>query len=329
MKILAESRCRVDLGGGTLDIWPIGLMFPGACTVNLAIDLPVLVEMEPIESGFELTTPQGNVRYEDLDGLAADPDGGLVATVVGALDLPPIAVRLTSGSPRGGGLGASSAMTVGLIAAADRLRGDPSRGVHATAALARDIEARLMCLPTGTQDHFPSLLGGVLSIEYRPGATEVRPLKVDLSELGEHMLVVYSGKSHFSASTNWQIIRGCLEADPGVRGLLAGIAEVSRALPTVLEAGHWQKVGELVGREWSYRRHLADGVSMPAVDSLLEIAQSMGAWGGKVCGAGGGGCVVILCPRDRREIIGEALGTADGQVLDVTPTDFSLSVRES
>jgi D-glycero-alpha-D-manno-heptose-7-phosphate kinase len=217
-------------------------------------------------------------------------------------------------------------MMVALIAAGDRLLERPARGVEATARLARDLEAIMMRLPTGTQDHFPALLGGVLAIEYLPGETRVRPLEVDLDGLSRHLLVVYSGQSHFSAATNWQMIRGCLEGDPEVRGLFAGIAEVAGELPSALERADWEEVGRLVGREWSLRRHLADGVSVPAVDSLLSMASSLGAWGGKACGAGGGGCLAIVCPEDRRQAIAEALGGADGTVLEAPPTSFALSV---
>ncbi len=324
--VRTESRCRVDLAGGTLDIWPLGLLFEGAQTVNLAIELPVVVTMARHESGFVVETTSGASAPLSLAELARHADGGLLFQVANHFGLPPVRVRLDSGSPRGGGLGASSAMTVGLIAAADRLTGRGPREVEETARLARDLEARLMRLPTGTQDHYPALLGGCLAIEYHPGGTRVRRIETDLAELGRHLLIVYSGKSHFSASTNWEIIRGCLEGDAEIRGLFSGIAEVASLLPAALSAGDWPLVGELVGREWSLRRHLAAGVSVPAVDSLLSMAKSLGAWGGKACGAGGGGCVAILCPAERRSAIRDALVAADGAVIEALPTNYSLSV---
>jgi D-glycero-alpha-D-manno-heptose-7-phosphate kinase len=67
-------------------------------------------------------------------------------------------------------------------------------------------------------------------------------------------------------------------------------------------------------------------VSVPAVDSLLSMAGSLGAWGGKACGAGGGGCLAILCPEGRRQAIAEALELADGKVLEAAPTSFALRV---
>ncbi|HEV8629056.1 MAG TPA: hypothetical protein VGV61_01980 [Thermoanaerobaculia bacterium] len=324
--VRARARCRVDFAGGTLDIWPLGLFFDGAQTVNVAIDLAVEVTLTPRASGFRLVSETGTVDADSAEELAADREGALIGVVAAALGLPPVEIGLRSESPRGGGLGASSAVTVALIAAGDRLLGRADRPAAATARLARDLEARLMRLPTGTQDHYPALLGGSLALRFTPGGEEVQRLRVDLAGLAQHMLLVYSGQSHFSAATNWEIIRRCLEADPEVHGLLHGIAEVAGELPAALERSDWQAVGTLVGREWQLRRHLADGVSVPAIDSLLQMAASLGAWGGKACGAGGGGCVVLLVPAERRELIGRTLATAGGEVLRAVPTATGLEL---
>ena len=326
--IRAVARCRVDLAGGTLDIWPLGLLFPGAQTVNVALDLPVEVTLEAGAREFRLRTDRGELAAASAAELAGEPEGALVGLVAEALELPPVTVGLHSASPRGGGLGASSAVTVALIAAGDRLVGRPPRGEAATARLARDVEARMMRLPTGMQDHYGAMMGGALAIAFLPGGEQVRRLAVDLAELGRHLLLVYSGQSHFSAATNWGIIRGCLEGDADVRGLFHGIAEVAAELPAALEAADWRRVGELVGLEWQMRRQLAEGVSVPAVESLLQRGRSLGAWGGKACGAGGGGCVALLAPPERREAIAEALTAAGGECLAAAPTAEGLVVSE-
>jgi D-glycero-alpha-D-manno-heptose-7-phosphate kinase len=325
--IRATACCRVDLGGGTLDIWPLGLFFPGAQTVNVALDVRVEVTLSLREAGYRFVGDGGEaVEAATADELAATPEGGLAGVAAAALGLPPVAITVRSQSPRGGGLGASSAVTVALVAAADRLAGRPPRSAGAAATLARDLEARLMRLPTGIQDHYPALLGGALALRFGPGGEDVRPLAVDLAELGRHLLVVYSGQSHFSAATNWQIIRRCLEADPEVLGLLHGIAEVAAELPGALERGDWPAVGDLVGREWQLRRHLAEGVSVPAVESLLQMGRSLGAWGGKACGAGGGGCVALVLPPERRATIERSLELAGAVVVAAPPTALGLEV---
>jgi D-glycero-alpha-D-manno-heptose-7-phosphate kinase len=321
-----RAWCRVDLAGGTLDIWPLGLLHPGARTVNLAIDLAVTVALAPAAGRYRVRQGDEVVEAATAAELARSP-AALAGVVAEALELPPFTAELASDSPRGAGLGASSALAVALITAAEVWLERPRSAPAAVAALARDLEARLMGLPTGVQDHYPALLGGALEIAPVPGGERVRALAADLDALGDSLLVVYSGVSHFSAGQNWQVVRRRLDGEPEMIGLFAGIAAAAAEVPAALEAGDLPRVGELMTREWSYRRHLADGVSTPELESLLALAASLGAWGGKACGAGGGGSVALLCPPERRPAIAAALESAGGRVLPARPARGPLAVE--
>lgn len=326
----ARAWCRVDLAGGTLDIWPLGLFHPGACTVNVAIDLAATVALR--RSGgapAEYLVRQGGslVRAASAEELSFHPEGALVGVVADSLGLPPVEVELASESPRGGGLGGSSALTVALIAAAEEELGLPRTQPREKARLARDLEARLMGLPTGMQDHYPALLGGALEIRQAPGGERVRRLGVDLERLGDCLVVVYSGASHFSAGNNWQVVRRRLDGEAEVSELFRGIAGAAAELAPALEAGDLPRVGELMSREWSFRRRLAEGISTPLLESLVERALALGAWGGKACGAGGGGCLAFLCPPERRAAVAQGLEELGGKVLPARPTGESLAVE--
>ena len=210
----ARGWCRADLAGGTLDIWPLGILHPGARTVNVALDLAVEVEFTPMDDGYRIRQGDSNIEASSLEELAETEDGALISHVGMALLLPPFEVRIHSDSPRGGGLGASSALAVAAIAAGEALAGREASSAENRSALARDIEARLMQLPTGRQDHYPALLGGALEIRHEMGGEQVRRLEVDLDALGDSMLVIYTGQSHFSAGNNWLVVRRRLEKDP-------------------------------------------------------------------------------------------------------------------
>ncbi len=321
----ARAWCRVDLAGGTLDIWPLGLLHPGAVTVNVAVDLPVRVTAVPA-ARFRIR--QGGVVVEEASAeeLARQPEGALAGTLLAALGTPPLALDVDSRSPRGGGLGASSALAVALAAAASVASGRAVPAPAELVALARDVEARLMGLPTGVQDHWPAVLGGALAVRHRPGGTEVRRLDADLGALAASLVVAYTGVSHFSAGQNWQVVRRRLDGDTEVSGLLAGIARVAAAAEEALAGGDLERLGALVAEEWALRRRLAPGISVPAVEALLAAARGAGAWGGKACGAGGGGCVAVLCPPGERTAVEAAMAAAGGELLALAPVAGPMTV---
>ncbi|HMB53778.1 MAG TPA: hypothetical protein VKU40_10695 [Thermoanaerobaculia bacterium] len=327
--VRARAWCRVDLAGGTLDIWPLGILHPGAATVNLAIDVAVEVTVETSEDNDFVVVPDDSsaVRAETASRLAQHPDGALVGTVLHALRVPPVRVTLASDSPRGGGLGASSAMAVALVAAVEEHLGRPASSPEQRVALARDLEAQLMELPTGVQDHWPGLLGGALVLRHGAGGTTVEQPEVDLEALGRCLVVAYTGVSHFSAGQNWQVVRRRLDGEEEAYKLFAGIAGVASRAAEALAEGDLERLGRLVGDEWLLRRRLADGVSVPAIDQLLTAARGAGAWGGKACGAGGGGCVAVLCPPERRDEVAAAVEAAGGRLLAATPAAGPLLVE--
>ena len=326
--VAVKAWCRVDLAGGTLDIWPLGLFHPQACTVNVAVDLAVTVRIQPAGQGYRVLQGGSLAEAATAEDLARNPEAALIGVIASALNLPPFEATLASESPRGGGLGGSSAMTVAFLTAAEEAFDRPRSQPHERVALARDLEARLMGLPTGVQDHYPALLGGALEIRPLPGGERVRRLAVDLEALAARLVVVYSGQSHFSAGNNWQVVRRRLEAEPEVTELFEGIAAAAAALAPALEAGDFPKVGKLMAREWSYRRRLAEGISTPVLENLLQTAADHGAWGGKACGAGGGGSLAVLCPPERREEVASALARAGGEVLRARPTGQPIQVEK-
>ena len=323
--IRVTTWCRADLAGGTLDIWPIGLLHPGARTVNVALDLPVDVEFHPRSAGFRVVQGEATLEAATDSDLRAHPETALLGEIVRATGLTSGEIRIRSASPRGAGLGASSALTVALLAAVELARGGTlERSAGARAALARDLEARLMKLPTGMQDHFPGQLGGALEIVHDPGDERVRQLDVDLDALGERLLVAYSGQSHFSAGANWAIIRGRLDGDPELALRLDRIRDVASAMPAALCAGRWDEVGRLVSEEWSARRELSPAISTPLLEQLLCRGTELGGWGGKAGGAGGGGSVFLLAPPDAHPAILEAWRALGAEPLPARPTRRGL-----
>lgn len=305
--VRAQAPVRLDLAGGTVDIWPLYLTLPApVLTVNVALDLPAQVEISPAPRGDPrirlVSKDRGSEAcYADLADLrralrqrvgplgllaravdAVGPDGGFTLTT-------------EAQSPVGAGLGGSSALLVTVLGALFTSVGRPQSPL-ALRPLAQDLEAWVLRGPTGYQDYYPPLLGGCLSIEGRPGAVEARALAVDLDALARRLRLLYTGAPHVSGLTNWGVLRAYLDGEePTVRGMHA-IADAAREVDERLRAGDLDGALAAVVDEGAIRLRLAAGVSTPEIEALDAAARSAGAWGTKVCGAGGGGCVMVVLP---------------------------------
>jgi D-glycero-alpha-D-manno-heptose-7-phosphate kinase len=316
--IEARAPTRIDLAGGTLDIPPLDLLVPGAGTVNVAIDLEATARVEPIDSGIEVhALDRGlRLRFERAGEAATGRDAALLTGLIGHL-VPEGHLRLTTdcASPAGAGLGGSSALAVAAAAALGRFAGEELPEARLL-AVARDVETRVLRVPTGVQDYLAALRGGALGLAFGVGGVRVEPLRADLEALRRRVVLVYSGEPRSSGINNWEVTRSFLDGDAAVQERLAAIARHAAAVRRALEAADWDALAAAVDAEWSERRRLAPGVSTPAIGRLLDAARAAGATAAKACGAGGGGCVVLLAPPDRREAVEAAAREAGMRVLE-------------
>lgn len=330
-KVIARAPVRADLAGGTLDLWPLYLFHPGSRTVNVAISF--YAESEVCETGdgaieVHLTDQQYRQRYESMQELSADPKAALIHRALEHFHLSGISITTRTDAPRGSGLGGSSALTITLVRALSALAGRNSEGDDLI-FLVRDLETRLLGVPAGIQDYYPPVYGGLAALHLNPGLPERRPISLPIADLSAHMLLHYTGVAHFSGTNNWELYKRQIDGKKKVQKGLSNIAATAIEMEKALETADFKRAGAALKQEWLHRKAMIDGISTPEIEQAIDAALAAGAWGGKVCGAGGGGCIVFLFPPDRREAIVEALGKVPGRVLDVAPVQHGLTVSRS
>ncbi len=330
-KVIVRAPVRADLAGGTLDLWPLYLFHPGSRTVNVAISYHAESEVE--ETGddaidIHLTDQQYEQRYQSINELAADPKAALIHRALEHFHLTGIRITTRTDAPRGSGLGGSSALTITLVRALSELAGAPIEGDDLI-ALVRDLETRLLRVPAGIQDYYPPVYGGLMAIHLNPGVVLRHPIALPVERLAEHMLLHYTGVAHFSGTNNWDIYRRQIDGKKKVHKGLERIAESAIEMEKALDIGDMEAAGVALGHEWANRKALIDGISTPEIESAIAAAVGAGAWSGKVCGAGGGGCIVFLMPPERRESVREALAHVPGQVIDAHPVAHGLTIERS
>ncbi|NKB89857.1 MAG: hypothetical protein GKS06_16715 [Acidobacteria bacterium] len=334
--IVASAPLRVDLAGGTLDLWPLSVLHEDASTVNVALSLRARASYTSTRGGwhFEARDHEAELRVA-AEGLrkaaAAATDGdffALVLKVLDHIDWNESGHVVTSvDGPPGGGLAGSSALMVALLGLAHTGAGrrlDRKR----CPALARDLEARVLGLPTGVQDYYPAIHGGALHLEYQPGATHCNRIAADFDALEARAVLAYSGKPHASAPSNWSIYRRRLEGERLAVESFSAISHAAAAAASALRRSDWRRLGEAMTSDWEARKRLDPALAPPALVDLETVGLEAGARAAKCCGAASGGTMLFLLkrPRDRRRVE-TTLSEAGARILPFKVARTGLTVR--
>lgn len=322
-EINVVSPTRVDLAGGTLDCWPLNAIVGTCYTVNLSISVSTYVKLIPKQGGIELNITDFNYqkKFSDLNELMNCPDKELTLVRSHLKHWQPeqgFYLETRSESPVGGGLGGSSSLSVSLIKAfAEWNKVDLSQ--DKMIRLASNVEAHFLNTPTGTQDYIGAFSHGLNIIKYDYDGIYIDNIDFDYEHFNDHLMVVYTGKSHHSGINNWQVIKEVVENNSQTVQALKGIADISSEFAEACRRQDWQAIPELLNRENEVRVQLSAGFSNPEIEDLKNISFENGAEGFKICGAGGGGCVMIWAAAEKQQGIKSACQEKNYQVLEVKP----------
>src|ERR1700735_1636317 len=256
MKILSQAPCRVDLAGGTLDIWPLYLFHEGAVSVNFAVDRWTRAMLQPrADSRIVLrSTDLGRESdYASLDELLRDRRPALpLAAEIALFFLPPTGFELTTSSdaPAGAGISGSSAL---IIAAAGAFNRWLNRGysIEKLREIAQNIEARVIRVPTGCQDYYPAMYGGVSAIELGCAGVVRHQIDVDFEEMERRIVLAYTGVPRNSGINNWEVTKGHIDGSRRVHRNFVTIAHIAAAMRGAVEKHDWTEAARLLRAEWS------------------------------------------------------------------------------
>ncbi|MDT7540175.1 MAG: D-glycero-alpha-D-manno-heptose-7-phosphate kinase [Acidobacteriota bacterium] len=334
MIIESTAPTRVDLAGGTIDIWPLYLFHPGAATVNFAVSLYARCRIETrTDDRVILESRDRNVSFETdvskIADLLHEERLELISKLVHFFK-PQVGFHLIAESraPAGAGLGGSSALAIACIGALNRLVGD-RYSQHKFITIAANVETAVIRVPAGFQDYYGALHGGASCIHFRADGIEREALEIDAETLERRIAICYTGEPRLSGINNWEMFKTHIDGDPTIFKLFDGIRDSALRMRAALLANDWPEVSTTMRDAYPNRRQLAPNITTPRMDHLVEKALANGAEAAKVCGAGGGGCIAFLCAEGQRENVERALREEeDVQMLDWKLAREGLTVRE-
>lgn len=318
MQITSSAPTRIDLAGGTIDIWPLYLFHPGAQTLNAAISLRAHAEITPRDGGVELRSIDTNRSELLADGAGDHAQNSalpLLALLARHFGLSNACLTTRGESPAGAGIAGSSALTIAVCGALARYTRQwevPDKLLE----IAMNVECQTICVPTGVQDYRPALYGGVAAVELGVNGVHRTALDVDPRELERRIVLAYTGAPRNSGTNNWEITKRHIDGDRHVFDCFERIRDTAAELRCALEKGEWDAVGRQIAKEWDNRKRLAPGVTTATIDELIARASAAGATAAKVCGAGGGGCLFCYGPPSKHDAIARALAEGGAKPLD-------------
>lgn len=335
MRLTAKAPCRVDMAGGTLDIWPLYLFHPGAVTVNFAVDRYTHCTLETHASPRIVLRSRDLKSEESFDSIrhlrsARRYKLPLLAYLVDFFaPRKGFVMETDSEAPAGAGISGSSSLIISIASVLNKLTG-AGHSIEKIREIAQSNEARILRVPTGCQDYYPAMYGGVSAIEMDCAGIRRKEIKVDLEDFNERIALSYTGEPRNSGINNWEVNKAYIDGDRTVHRNFDRISAIACTMRKALEAGDWSQAGRLLRQEWEHRKKNAPGITTPLIDRLVEVTRRCGARGAKACGAGGGGCVFFLVDRGAKQRVWSVIEDAGATVLPVrvAPTGVQVSVHE-
>lgn len=328
--IRSSAPTRIDLAGGTLDIWPLHLFFGNPPTVNAAINLYATVELKPRRDKRIVVQSKDLNLQSEFSSVNALPERHALDLILKTVKFysPKMGLELTTDcqAPAGSGIGGSSALNIALHGALNTLVGHrypKSQLIE----IARNIETQVISVPAGWQDYFPALYGGGLAV--RPGilGVEFKRIPRSLNEMTQRFVLCYTGKPRQSGINNWEVTKDALDGKKKTINHLKKISQAALDMEKVLFNDPLEQLAPVFAAEWKARKALAPGISTPEMDGFIRLARRNGALAAKVCGAGGGGCVAFFVKMGCKDQVQKALQKQGAQVLDFRFVSRGLRVQ--
>jgi D-glycero-alpha-D-manno-heptose-7-phosphate kinase len=320
--VRATAPLRISFVGGGTD-FPHYYERHGGAVVSATIDHCARVDVTV------RTDRQVTIRSLDLGHLVEFPlEQGPVYD--GFMDLPKAAIQrlgaetgidvaIASDAPPGSGLGGSSALVTACVGALAALDGRAMSSSE-VARLAYAIEREDLGIAGGWQDQFAAAFGGFNLLEFSSEGVAVTPLGLAepaIAELRSHLLLCYTGHVRTDLGLIDAQIRMYAEGREETIVGMKQLHEMAYELRDALEAVDVRSLGGLLREAYESKKRMNPRIAEGTpIERLLQVAESAGAAGGKVCGAGGGGYLLLACEPPRQPAVRAALEAHGGRITE-------------
>ena len=231
---------------------------------------------------------------------------------------PGFDITVHGDAPPGSGLGTSSTFTVALMGLFMEWR-RLSMSKYDIAQTAYEIEREEVGIKGGRQDQYTAAFGGFNFMEFSGDDTVVTPLRLDpvtVNELEYNMLLCYTKGVRESQTIIKDQTANVKDDSSGAHDALDHIKELAFDMKKRLLKGQIRQFGEILHESWEHKKRMSNMISNSYIDELYSEARRLGAIGGKITGAGGGGYLLLVCPFHKTHQVRKRLVELDAHFVD-------------
>ena len=206
------------------------------------------------------------------------------------------------------GLGTSSAFTVGLCNIMNFFyKKKVSKFVLSQQATY--IEQNKIKEFVGSQDQIHTSIGGINSISFEKKKIKVKPIKLiasNIQKLENSSILVFTGNSRTAEKIEKAKFKNINQQKVKI---LEKLVEITGEGERILNKKKLdiKELGNLMDESWKIKKTISNKISNRKIDDLYYELKNLGVYGGKILGAGGGGFLYLLCPKDKKNLIKKKL----------------------
>ncbi len=325
MIIRSKAPLRIGLAGGGTDVSPYSDIYGGAI-LNATIDLYAYATIEPLQNGmieFVIDGTGKSISFKSAEVLPVTSEFelfiGVYNRIVKQFNTGALSFRLTSfiEAPQGSGLGTSSTLVVSMLGAFVEWFKLPL-GQYDIAHLAYEIERVDLGMSGGKQDQYAATFGGFNYMEFFGNdKVIVNPLHLKpeiVNELEMNLLLYFTDTQRLSAKIINEQVKNVNEKNEKSVDAMHNLKEQAHQMKDGLLRGELTKIGEVLHFGWQNKKQMASSITNELIDTIYNKAMEMGATGGKISGAGGGGFMFFYCPGTTKIKVAKAIGELGGKM---------------
>jgi len=310
-RIISQTPVRISLFGGGTD-YPSYYTRKNGAALGMTIDKYTYISLGTVSPFFDYKLRVSYSKIELVKSVEEIEHPSVRACLQHKKIYLPLDIHISADLPARTGLGSSSSFTVGFLQALYALQGIRVSKQH-LAEEACYVEQQVIGENVGSQDQFLAAFGGMNVLEFSDSGILVRKLIISSEKrkiIENQLLIFYTGLTRYATEVlQEQIQKTCnLENDRYLEKMYQMTFEAEEVISTASKEELPRLLGTMLHEGWELKKKLSSKVSNPVINAAYEKAISHGAYGGKLCGAGGGGFLVFLVPKDRAEAIRFALG---------------------